>query len=117
MALHGTPIGHHIHFPAYTSTSTNYETAKQFAHTVYGSEEEQKGGETRHMHKHVIHFHLPQGYNKGRHVRNISDLPNEHEMILHHGQTFKKVGYHHEQDHSFETNDRFIHHHHFVPVE
>lgn len=101
--LNHTKIGEHVHFPAYTSTSTHPQMAHSFA--TPGD----KGI------KHILHFHLPTGYTKGRHVENISANPSEHEMILHKGQTFRKVGHHVEREESTEENA--IHHHHFVPVE
>lgn len=104
--LRNTKVGENLHFPAYTSTSTHMSTAKGFSQIADDGEKTAN---------HIVHFHLPKGYTKGRHVENVTDNHGEHEMILHHGQTFKKV------DHVVEPHptDRshVFHHHHFVPVE
>jgi hypothetical protein len=97
--LHHSKVGERVHFPAYTSTSTHPTVAQSFSNGVTD-----KHGTV----KHVIHFHLPAGYAKGRHVENISRTSGEHEMILHRGQTFKKVG---------EGHEEHVTHHHFVPDE
>lgn len=100
--LSQTKIGDKMHFPAYTSTSTHYPVAKDFS--KYGINNE----------RHVIHFHLPKGYTKARYIANIAKYPTEHEVLLHHGQTFKKVGEHKESHPG--NNFEEIHHHHFVPA-
>lgn len=106
--LHHTQIGEHVHFPAYISSSTNSRVAHAF------SEVTDLSSHTRDA-QHFMHFHLPKGYTKGRHVENITDNPTEHEMILHAGQTFKKVG-HAVEPHPTSPSHEY-HHHHFVPVE
>jgi len=118
--LHNTHIGEHVHFPAYTSATTHHNVAKGFVgHVSRPADEIMSNAPETELHYHMIHFHLPKGYTKGRHVESVSYNPTEHEMILHHGQTFKKVGYHHEiqdsKDHPGYNGH--WHHHHFVPVE
>ena len=116
--LANTAIGHSVHFPAYTSTSTSHSMAHSFTSGAFNH----LHGDLRSEHfiKHVVHFHLPKGYRKGRHVENITTNGAEHEMILHHGQTFKKVdqGEVHEHYYSPAGNRRVdtVIHHHFVPV-
>jgi hypothetical protein len=112
--LHDTKIGERVHFPAYTSTSSHHEVAHSFGDPDIRHSENGRD----HVIKHVAHFHLPAGYTKGRHIANISSLPSEHEMILHHGQTFRKVEHHVEQsDRKYSNFTDVRHHHHFVPDE
>lgn len=117
--LHSTKVGDVVHFPAYTSTSTNHMTAHSFTSSDFAA----WGGDdrTEHQIKHLVHFHLPKGYRKGRHVENITTNGSEHEMILHHGQSFKKVDHGETHEHYFspmgsKRKDTVIHHH-FVPVD
>lgn len=121
--LKNTKVGEKIHFPAFTSATTDTHTA--FMSTPLG--EVHHDDADIHQHHHIMHFHLPAGYQRGRHVANISTHPNEHEMILDKGQTFHKA--HEWVEHRRTrnpTNDvlgarkgevHHITHHHFVPVD
>ncbi len=97
-------IGDKVHMPAYTSTSTSPHIAKGFAHSDHN------------QHQHVLHFHLPEGYKKARHVSNISDHAHEREVIIHKGTVWKKVGHHIEPtDLEKYASYATIHHHHLIP--
>lgn len=98
--MRGTKIGDKIHMPAYTSTSTSPKVAKSFTDGEYGD-------------RHFLHFHLPKGFTKARHVSNISEHSHEKEVIIHKNTKWKKVGYHHEPANDVEDTDS--HHHHLIP--
>lgn len=103
--------GDTVHMPAYTSTSTDRKTARGFA-TMGDYKPE----------AHMIHFHIQKGYHHGRFVKSLSSLSQENEVVLHHGTTWRKVGYHHtparEEDGAFfgKINHPAEHHHHFIPA-
>lgn len=79
--------GRKIHFPAYTSTSTRFAVAHNFAQAKHDLDER---GPDQHHHFHVVAFHMPKGYTKGRHIGEHSDMPDESEVLLARNQKFKK---------------------------
>lgn len=73
---------------SYTSNKDNAEIVKQ------GSRSEQD--------KHIIHFHLPKGYNGGLHISPESKFPEEREFLLNRNQKWKLINHevHTVRDHS-----------------
>ncbi len=116
-SLLNTKVGEHVHFPAFTSTSTHPGKAKNFIVSSFSrNPDPRRAGDTL-VEKSIAHFHLPKGYKKARYVANMSAVPTEHEVLLHHGQTFKKVGEHKEVIDKGKEVETHVYHHHFVPVE
>lgn len=70
-----------LHTPAFTSTSLNPAVALSF-----GPQNPNKD-----VH-HILHFHLPKGYQKGLYVASHSHMKEEREMLLDHGQTWHVKG-------------------------
>ena len=64
-----------IKTPAWTSASIHPLVARSFT---------QSPGD-----KHIIHFELPTGYNKGAYIASKSEIPNEHEFLLKPNQKWK----------------------------
>ncbi len=82
-----------IHTPAFTSTSLSAERAMNFARPVGDSVSGRAAGRHRTTtDRHVLHFHLPKGYDKGTYVGNISHAPSEREMLLDKDQHWKVTG-------------------------
>lgn len=83
-----------LHHPAFMSTSTSYEVAKDFArqdHPIDGKKHKPTegsegipGGKVRH----VLKLHLPQGTRAGS-VRNQASFRNENEVLLHRGHNIE----------------------------
>jgi hypothetical protein len=116
-SLVDTKVGENIHFPAFTSTSTHPGKVKIFIMSNFSRHPDPHRADHTLVEKSVAHFHLPKGYKKARYVANISVIPTEHEVLLHHGQTFKKVGEHREVINKGKDLETHVYHHHFVPVE
>lgn len=95
--IHKAQPGRTIHFPTYTSASSNFEIAHRFArgksHNHDWFDEDDKGNETYQQHHdiHVAAFHLPKGYSKGRHINDHSATVGENEFLLGRNQKYKKV--------------------------
>lgn len=86
--------GNTVHMPAFTSTSINPRKAQGFAawnpkHTDMNS----IGKQRRSHDKHILHFKLPKGYNKGVYIAPVSGYANERELLLDKGQTWKITGH------------------------
>lgn len=92
-----------IHFPAFTSTSLHprpasvFTTEYAFNHIIkHGGEHPgivmTKDGSLKANDSHIIHFHLPAGYNKGSYVAHHSTSGEEYEYVLHPGQVWKVHG-------------------------
>ena len=116
--------GRKIHFPAYTSTSTRFSVAHNFAQAKHDLDDR---GLDQHHHFHVVAFHMPKGYAKGRHIGDHSDMSDESEVLLARNQQFKKelteTNYHgyvkpHRDLDGNEENTKYhfyTHVHHVVP--
>lgn len=95
--IHQAKPGRTIHFPTYTSASSNFDVAHRFgrgkSHNYDWFDEDDKGNETYNEHHdvHVVAFHLPKGYSKGRHLHEHSGVHDEHEFLLARNQKYKKV--------------------------
>ncbi len=80
-ALMGKGVGATVHFPAYTSTSVKPDIAHGFSsyvrHPIIGQQ------------KHVLVFHLPEGYHKGKFIAPHSNFRSEREFLLGRNQKFK----------------------------
>lgn len=83
-----------VHLPAYTSTTTNFNTTKDFTKSVESSEElrmhkplnaDASSGKTYHNQTyHVLKLHMPRG-TKAASVREHSLHSDENEILLHRG--------------------------------
>lgn len=80
-----TKPGDILHLPAYTSTSVRANHTRVFAL------KEQHPTESQIMEQHILHFHLPKGYDKSLYIAPHSSHPVESELLLHKGQKWKHV--------------------------
>jgi len=105
-----------IHMPAFTSTSLNPRQGAVFAREEKEQRTATTAGRPQHITEHhVLHFHLPKGYDKGTYVDNISKCDGEHEYLMDKGQHWKMTGHkvvtrsdHHvlrDEDGSIRTNN------------
>ncbi len=79
-------MGDFVHFPAYTSTSLDY----QIAHSFGGSTPTKlTDGEDEEIARHIAVFHLPEGYHQGRYIESHSRNQGEEEYTLARDQKFK----------------------------
>jgi hypothetical protein len=78
-----------VHFPAYTSTSTNFHITPEFCKSTKSADEHKplntdarkpKNGQT----KHILKIHVPKG-TPGGSIRHISRYEDENEILLHRG--------------------------------
>ncbi len=88
--------GQSVHFPAYTSASIDRDRATSFA-----------------KNSHILVFHLPKGYNKGRYIENLSLYAEEKEMTLARNQKFKYLDrrVHHIKDKWGGVLAKYVYHH------
>lgn len=95
-----------IHTPAFTSTSINPHTAMGF----------DKDMATNGKDRHILHFELPKGYNKGAYIGHHSEHPHEQEYLLDKGQSWKLK--HHEvaYTHGTDWNEGFVEKRHIWTV-
>lgn len=70
--------GDTVHLPAYTSTSLNPNTSGGYAHDFNFKHDGNKSSREQH----ILHFHLPEGYDKGTYVGGISEFEGEKEYLL-----------------------------------
>jgi hypothetical protein len=73
-----------IHMPSFVSTSIDPDTAQNFAHR-----RPKAPGHSFSHDYHIIHFHLPKGYDKGVYAENCSLCGGEKEYILNRDQKWK----------------------------
>ncbi len=86
--------GRTIHLPAYTSTSIDRDQAVAFS-----------------KNNHILVFHLPKGYSKGRYIENLSKFPDEKEMTLARNQKFRYLDRRvHHIVRQWDA-DKFVYHH------
>lgn len=116
-----------VHFPAYTSTSTDFAIAHQFGASKAEdtNDVEYKPNKFRKEHHgHVAVFHLPKGFDKGRYVNKHSNYNHEKEYVMARGLKFRKVKSEHIV-HNRMKGDPWVgedqleahtHIHHFEPV-
>jgi hypothetical protein len=89
-----------IHMPAHTSTSHNAMTASHFADMAH---------ENHGTGRHIMHIHV-KATDKGYHVGEHSETPEEHETILPAGT---KLKYSHSTEHHDDDGNKY-HVHHFT---
>lgn len=77
-------IGSTFHTPAFTSTSTSMNMSRAFGGRI---------GAPKLYDKHIIHFKLPKGYNKGMVLGPASRYPEEDEYLLDKDQTWRVIGH------------------------
>lgn len=134
-----TKEGGIVHFPAFTSTSSDFHAAHAFGsskaddtHDVEyqqgnmgGAGQKYKPSKFRkELHGHVAVFHLPKGFAKGRYINRHSTYEHEREYVLARNQRFKKVKSEHivhdrikgDPDIGEDQIEAHTHVHHFVPV-
>lgn len=102
--------GQIVHFPAYTSTSIQHESAIPFGSRISHTESGVPGFTTKGMKepkkvRHMAVFHLPKGYHKGRYVESLTQNPEEHEIILARNQKFKL------KEQRFDPHKAIVYHH------
>lgn len=81
-----------MHSPAFISASHDKDVALSFAR--------KPGPATRHITRHIIHFHLKKG-DPALHVEKYSDVKNEHETII----APSKLKYHHKEIFHYHNYD------------
>lgn len=101
---------HHLHLPAYTSTSIKKSVARNFAANQGNEKPElQKGG----VKGHILHIHLPKGH-AGAYIDKESNYQGEKEFLLPRATTIKIRGH---SDHRDEFDDVYrVHHAMIVPT-
>lgn len=85
-------IGDSFTTPAFTSTSINPHTSMSYTdpkHESYTTPDRDTFRKTTNSHQHVIHFHLPAGYNRGAYIANVSSYDGEQEFLLNRGQKWR----------------------------
>lgn len=113
-----------LHTPAFTSTSIRPATAESFVKSEFLSPSEY----VYRTRRHILHFHLPKGYNRAVYVGTNSEYPHEQEMLLDKGQKWKLTGIQRRNSTSFKkfiddhgtAKRKDIHHtyiYHLVPHE
>lgn len=134
-----TKEGGIVHFPAFTSSSSDFHAAHAFGASkaddtqdveyqqgnMGGAGQKYKPSKFRkELHAHVAVFHLPKGFAKGRYIDGHSNYSHEKEYVLARNLRFKKVKSEHivhdrikgDPDIGEDQIEAHTHVHHFVPV-
>jgi hypothetical protein len=79
-----------IYTPSFISTSINPIIAHAYTHQWEGGHDYDPNNNTRHL----LHFHLPEGYKNGVYIGHVSAIPAEREFLLNRGQAWKLKSHH-----------------------
>lgn len=75
------PAHVHVHLPAFTSTSTRFDVATDFAKS-------HRNPDTDSITSHVLHIRVPKGH-PSMSIKDFSEHPEEEEVLLHRGTRLK----------------------------